>query len=156
MEEEVLSQDSIRLDFEKLQILWVCVKEMNVQAQQVPWKKRPSKCFSMCPSGAQLLPFSFPRPLLIGTARRQHPEDLNPTHTQHCFQGAGASHHQIPTEMGFYNAFPHGSCRISAVWLWEVHQWYFCVVYLDFFVHYFHESTVLALHLFIKSFQGSC
>lgn len=128
------------------------MKEMNIQAQKVLLKKR-----SLCVS----LRSSAPALLLSWGSAHCHSEKVAPRggesnpHSELCFQVATASHHWNSAEMGFYNTFPHGSCRDTAVWLCKVHQGYSLMVCLDFLVYCFHENTALAVHIPSREMQTS-
>lgn len=106
----------------------------------------------MCPSGAQLLPFSFPGALLTATERRHHPGEVNPTHIQNCVSKLHTT--GIQQKWVFTTPSPTAAAD-TAVWLCQVHQGCSLMVCLDFLVYCFHENIVLAVHIPSREMQTS-
>lgn len=148
--------------------------EIKLQAQQFPVRRGGLQSASPCASQElSCCCFSFSRTLFITRARRQHMEQMNAACTSHCvskllqFHTAGSQQRFFFFHLYSVHALPpwqHSGTTDFLTWqaIFEKSitscsedQCYFNIIYLDFFVHYFHESAVIVLHLFFSFFQGS-
>lgn len=127
----------------------------------------------MCLLGTQLLLFFFFQDSVYHQSKAvAHGIDECSLHFALCFKVVIVSHRWKSTKIFFFHLYsvhalpPWQHSGTTDFLTWQAifeksitscseDQCYFNIIYLDFFVHYFHESAVIVLHLFFSFFQGS-